>query len=177
MQLTFPPNIIAFSETCLKPSTLDQELGLHGFSIYRRDRSPDSECPIRGGGVLVAVSHSVSSSLVYCGTLSESVFVKISYGGKHILLGCIDLPPLSWLEVLSEFLLMLDQIANATKLDEIIICGDFNLPNIIWKFQPLEFSITDYVLLQARLFLGVREEDFRGEDADILPLRLTLWWP
>ena len=40
---------------------------------------------------------------------------------------------------------MLDQIANVTKLDKIIICGDFNLPNIIWKSQPLEFSITDYV--------------------------------
>ena len=145
MQLTFPPNIIAFSETWLKPSTLDQEIGLQGFSIYRRDRSLDFDCPTRGGGVLVAVSHSISSSLVYCGTLSESVFVKISYGGKHILLGCIYLPPLSSLEVLSEFLLMLDQIASAATLDEIIICGDFNLPNIIWNTQPLDFSIVDYV--------------------------------
>lgn len=60
---TFSPEILVFTETWLSPDIINSELFLNNYRVYRTDRVNR-----RGGGVLLAMKKSISSSFVnsYC---------------------------------------------------------------------------------------------------------------
>ncbi|KAH8415452.1 hypothetical protein KR215_010558, partial [Drosophila sulfurigaster] len=77
--VSFPFNVIAFTETWLKNDILDTEIFSSRFSVYRRDRKVR-----RGGGVLIAVDAQLNSELFDHTSDIELVAVRLSFGSLNI---------------------------------------------------------------------------------------------
>ena len=58
------PDVLMFTETWLKPTTNDAELGLKKFSILRLDRHDSPNNCVLGGGVLLDVNKKLKSALL-----------------------------------------------------------------------------------------------------------------
>ena len=125
-------DLIDVTETWLKPHILDCEIlpGLD-FSIHRRDRKDKT-----GGGVMLAVKNSIQTlrrkdlegdaEIVLCELRPEA--------RRKILAVVFYRPPNSNLDHLKELKKSLRvRHASQFNLDQIIICGDFNLPDIDWS--------------------------------------------
>lgn len=127
--LAVDTDLILVTETWLKPNVLDCEL-LPGstFTIYRRDRIGQV-----GGGVLLAVRNSIRSfRRTDIESNSEMLACELHPDAKKKFLAIVFYrPPVSDLNYIKEFKKAL-QLASTVKFDRIIICGDFNLPNIDW---------------------------------------------
>ena len=77
-------DVIFGCETWLTEKHLNSELFLDEYDIYRRDRQNRV-----GGGVILCIKKSLSSTLVHVGKEAECIFAKINVPGKPpILLGC-----------------------------------------------------------------------------------------
>ena len=123
-------DLIAVTETWLKPHILDCEIlpGLD-FSIHRRDRKDKT-----GGGVMLAVKNSIQTlrrkdlegdaEIVLCELRPEA--------RRKILAVVFYRPPNSNLDHLKELKKSLRH-ASQFNFDQIIMCGDFNLPDIDWS--------------------------------------------
>jgi len=75
-----PYNIYCISETWLHDSIFDGEILSYGYTIYRKDRGS------RGGGVLIAIEDSVSSSSLPSPTDLEVISVSIDLSNDPITL-------------------------------------------------------------------------------------------
>ena len=124
-------DLLAITETWLKPDNLDSEiLSSNDFNIYRRDRTNRT-----GGGVLLAVRENILSTkrrdleskaeILVCEIHPES--------RKKIAVIVFYRPPDSDLNYIKEFKKTLQLIRSQKKFDQLIVCGDFNLPNIDWN--------------------------------------------
>lgn len=88
----------------MSPDCLNSELGLHNYSIFRRDRSPLTSNKKSGGGVMVAVHSDFSSSeLESSVTNVEHIFVRTKISGLNVLIGSAYIPPNSSYDVYSSF--------------------------------------------------------------------------
>ena len=82
--LSTVPQIIIFTETWLQPHIESHSLGLLGYNIFRCDRKLRAGHSARGGGVLIAVHHTLQSKSVFSleGAANrnelDAVFVEIS---------------------------------------------------------------------------------------------------
>ena len=100
------------------------------FNIYRRDRTDRT-----GGGVLLAVRENILSmrrrdlekkaEILVCEIHPES--------RKKMAVIVFYRPPDSDLNYIKEFKKTLQLIRSQNKFDQLIVCGDFNLPNIDWN--------------------------------------------
>ena len=123
-------DLLAVTETWLKPEIGDCEL-LPGndFSIHRRDRIDRV-----GGGTLLAVRNTILSlrrkdlesnaEMIVCEIRPEC--------RKKLLVIVFYRPPDTDLNYIKEFKKSLQSIQNSNKFDQLLICGDFNLPHIDW---------------------------------------------
>ena len=143
-QLTILPDVIIFTETWLKPSTLDSELGLTGFNVYRCDRCLTGSDLTRWGGVLVAVRSCFKSKLLRLGSYSESVFVTLTMAGMKVLLAAFygGTPDATHVE---DFTTNLDIQLQQEECNEVIIAGDFNLRSLSWSNESLQATPLEYV--------------------------------
>jgi hypothetical protein len=126
---------IALTETWLHGGILDGELLDESYSIYRRDRDRTTSSKTRGGGVLVAVKSTCFSSRrrIDFETAAEIVWVEILLGRHRLYVSSIYFPPDGRDIVLDELGKSLDLVSNVIQPgDHILLCGDFNLPDIIW---------------------------------------------
>ena len=123
-------DLLAITETWLKPENLDSEiLPGNDFNIHRRDRTDRT-----GGGVLLAVHENIlsmrrqdlesSAEMLVCELRPESK--------KKIAVIVFYRPPDSDLKYIKEFKKSLQLIQRRNKFDQVIVCGDFYLPNIDW---------------------------------------------
>ena len=119
----FEFDILAFSETWLKPSISSDDLHLHSFrKPERKDRTGDSH-----GGVIIYVKEDIyykrRLDLEPRGT--ECIWIELILKNKHILFGLFYRPPNSdaiyFSAVEDSFHLAVD-----TGIKDIIITGDFN---------------------------------------------------
>ena len=79
-------DIIAITETWLSDNILDQEIIPTGYTIYRNDRSS------RGGGVMLAVKHSIPSHAL--NILMESKTLCAHIGNENSISLClVYIPP------------------------------------------------------------------------------------
>ena len=125
--------IIAITESWATPDITDNELGLDGFVLFRKDRS---EIRVgRGRGVLLYVSN-VSNRCVAAETLDafkcESLWIEIHDDSRaNVIVGvcykCYKCPLVSEQE-LKEMFNAIKQAAES----QCLILGDFNYPNIDW---------------------------------------------
>ena len=124
------PDIFCLSETKLEPSIADNEL-IKNYTLYRRDRTTG---PGRGGGVLIGLSNRCPFIVSRINTHSsaEIIALDLSVCGFSFTLACYYRRPTDN---------QIDDIINwyfDQTCPNIIIVGDFNLPEIDWITNSLK---------------------------------------
>ena len=144
------------------------------FAIHRRDRFELNDQ--RGRGVLFAVRNTIPSlRRPDMETSAEIIVCELRPScKKKILMAVFYRPPSSDCSYLAEFTKFLRK-ASRTKFDQLLIVGDFNLPNIDWPtmtsssdsdlYNIFTKSIKDHFLWQAF--------DFPTRQENLLDLVLT----
>ena len=128
-----------FTETWLQPHIESHSLGLLGYNIFRCDRKLRAGQAARGGGVLIAVHHTLQSNLVFSleGAANrnelDAVFVEISISSTKLLLAAAYIPPSSHRQCYKDFVNILEDVSTDYLPENIIACGDFNLPGVTWS--------------------------------------------
>lgn len=133
-------DVYALTETWLTSSINSLELFDKSFIVFRKDRYNSQNLlsavnTAKGGGVLVAIKSkfNVSEILIPNSESLEIVGVEVNLQSKKLIIISYYIPPNSNLEVYSNFNKAIDSITSElSSSDELIICGDFNLPNITW---------------------------------------------
>ena len=127
------PLILALTEFGAASTTLDSELGIQDYTIYRGDHSDGTGG--LGKGAAMYVHNSLNHSA--CPTLENNDFdcaawcvVKLK-NDKIMLVGTVYRSPNSQ-EQNNENMLSMIAKATAMKHDFLVLCGDFNLPLIDW---------------------------------------------
>ncbi len=123
-------HIIAVSETWLQDSHSDLLVNLPGYSIYRHDRSIQ-----RGGGVCIYLMDSVFCQFnvtILPNTLRcvECLFLLITSPSFSLVLGCVYRPSSLTYECDCELFTFLTDLF--LKYENLVVAGDFNLPNLLW---------------------------------------------
>jgi len=80
------PDVICITETWLSGNVYDQEIIPLGYNIYCNDQ------PSRGGGVMISIKESISTSVISSPDHIEAITVKLSTCNQ-IILSCIYIPP------------------------------------------------------------------------------------
>lgn len=129
-------DVVCATETWLNSGVYDGEvLDDSQYSVYRRDRGQTGEDVRKGGGVLIAVSSKLKSrrredlESAAC----EVVWSEIQLDQKsRLFIGCVYTakPSEDLIEALRD---SLHEVNSKSKPgDTILLCGDFNMPNIHW---------------------------------------------
>jgi len=142
-----PFDILIFTETWLSDDVLDSELGLANYNLFRCDRNPSTSVHSRGGGVVIAVKNGLfcrelRSSVEYV----EQIFVDIHIDYKHLVIGAVYIPPSSDVNVYNAHCNAVESIFSMSPNVDILIVGDYNLPNIRWFNETdgsLQYISTD----------------------------------
>ncbi|XP_055605590.1 uncharacterized protein LOC129753768 [Uranotaenia lowii] len=127
--------IYAFTETWLNSSVPSSQLFCSDYNVFRCDRSNANSRRSRGGGVLIAVSTKLSSSIENLNIDSiENLWVKISYDNSSFLIGTAYVPPEKSHDG-SVIDLHVDALSAARlrhSACNVILLGDFNQSQLIW---------------------------------------------
>ena len=115
--------MLCITETWLSDYVSDGEILPHGYVLYRKDR------PSRGGGVLVAVTESLFSSIIPSPPDLEIVSVKIGQGNDSVI-SCVYVPPDSLLSYIYSLVHFLSDLVSC--FSKCTFVGDFNFPIIDW---------------------------------------------
>lgn len=128
-------HIIMLTETWLKDKArIERNMDKFStdFEVYRRDRSADV-LKDEGGGVMIAISKKIRTHrrvLDEKFNHLEYVCVEIENSEKPILLYCVYIPG-STKEIYEDHFDAIRSIPMNGK--DILIVGDFNLPDIVWN--------------------------------------------
>lgn len=117
--------VFCITETWLNQNVLDNEFVPAGFTVYRRDRRNK-----KGGGVLIAVSNNIRSKLVLTHVFAEIITVELCLTPKSLYLSCVYVPP-NCSDVYHQHLI--DHLNAQSPLQDTLIVGDFNAPDINWS--------------------------------------------
>ena len=102
------------------------ELAIKGYQLIRADRN------VHGGGMAVYIKNEFQTTLFELTSNSESLFLKINNGKAHLFLLVVYRPPndkdATLLPLLFDEVIKIVEAQN----DYLVICGDFNLPDINW---------------------------------------------
>ena len=122
-------HIILLTETKMKSSDITSDFfKLENFDVMRKERLFKG-----GGGVAILVKEGIFSrdiSEELC-LDTESIACLIGYGSRKLLVACMYRAPDSLVEYSDKINLNIQKICNF-KSDQLIICGDFNFPEIDW---------------------------------------------
>ena len=128
------------TETWLTDLYFDGEILPSGFNIFRKDRSG------RGGGVLLAVSDTLSASLLSSPSHLEVLSVKLDLK-QPVLVSVVYVPPSANISTLNCLLSYLGSLSSSSEC--VIVLGDFNCPDIDWAtlsgVSPLSLALCDFV--------------------------------
>jgi hypothetical protein len=158
---TSPYELITLCETNLGPDISDNELGLCNYNVYRRDRDEDSSIKSSGGGVLLGVHKDWKSwSVPISITSIECLFVAVRFSRSCFLVGVVYLPPGSPPEKYSDFCDAAEEaLASQPSHAEIILAGDFNLPNTDWCSMEMSnnFDIRSKYISDLATAMGLKQ--------------------
>ena len=133
------PDIIIATETWLTKDICNGELEMDDYQIYRRDRVKGA-----GGGVLIAISKTLNSSVLPIKSESEILWVRVILQAQpDLIVGACYRPHVSDQTTIPALTSNADEIL-AKSHKNMIIGGDFNLPGIDWSKQQLKPQ-TQYV--------------------------------
>lgn len=127
--ITHRPVIFAITETKLDGTIKDSEISSN-YTIYRADRVTPGGL---GGGVLIGVSNSSSIKVknVDIHPNGELLSLNLDHLGYSVIFGCYYRPPSN--KTIDDLIEWVDGRRNAN----LIIAGDFNLPEIEWPSRKL----------------------------------------
>jgi len=140
----YNPHIIGITETWLDSSIKDSEIHLDNYTIFRNDRSVSC-----GGGVLLYIDKSLSCSpcqRLETVNFNESLWCLISLPANNTLLvGLVYRSPSSNESNNSKLLDIIHTISLQQRFNQLLLIGDFNLPDIVWtnhygSSSPTSFS-------------------------------------
>ena len=136
-----PYHIYCITESWLSNSVFDCEILPCNYTLYRKDRGS------RGGGVLVAVSESVPSVLIPSPEDLEIIAVNLHCLNGPITLCTVYVSPNSGDDYHKRLISYLIHVTSSAV--NVIIVGDFNLPDICWSTlmgqSPFSNSFCDFV--------------------------------
>ena len=125
-------DIIILSETWLNCSFLNSELFQSNYSVIRDDRNASLTGRSRGGGVLIALKESLNYSIVDTSNIKkltpliDIIACKCYFPNSNFILCALYIPP----DVnANEVEIFTDALELFFLNDNIILVGDFNLPN------------------------------------------------
>lgn len=122
--VTHKPVILALTETKLDSSVASSEL-CSGYTIYRADRQATKGL---GGGVLIGILNEFPIKVTNISThpTAELISLQLNYLGFSFVFGCYYRPP-----SIRNIDSLIDWVECQTN-PNIIVAGDFNLPDISW---------------------------------------------
>lgn len=120
-------DVIALTETWLKPGANIIDGIFKGFDVYRRDARQDEH------GVLVAISSNLYSDLVIIEGFDhlEFVCVKLFHKNHFIYFYCLYIEPGRLDSVYKEHAKAIEKI-EYSQGDTLFVVGDFNIPEVTW---------------------------------------------
>ena len=126
--------IIALNETWLEESILDAEISINNYNLYRSDRKNRSR-----GGVCCYIRNdiAVSPAQSYSDGTIEYIMLKISTLDT-ILINLYRPPstnPQQWAQAIQNIDNEIKTIQNSGKFNNILMVGDFNMPQIDWSLN------------------------------------------
>ena len=133
--LSLPQDVIALTETWLNPSVYSNEIFPSEFEVFRRDRHCDNIRSL-GGGVLIAVRNFLKTEEILIPDTSdiEFVCVRISTSDTRHYIACVYIPPISSSQTYESVVRAIDYIYDLMLPDDnLLVCGDFNLPKLLWS--------------------------------------------
>jgi hypothetical protein len=121
-------SVIAITESWLNNSVNDNEILNSNYVIYRRDRQ--TNC--RGGGIVLAVKHTLVSTLVHSDSENEIIAVSVSMSQNRSVLFILCYRPPS--SDLNNFVNSLNTVLSTLsgKHSRVCLLGDFNVPGVNW---------------------------------------------
>ena len=127
MVATYKLDIINANETHIDDSILSSEILGGNYTIFRKDRN------LNGGGVLTAVSNKlIATHESNLDSNCEAVWMRVHViGNKPLYIGSIYRAPNCAVEPLE----CLDHTLSgltAKSLPNIVLTGDFNMPDLVW---------------------------------------------
>ena len=163
-------DIIALTETHLDNSISDAEILPSNFTVFRRDRRVNGR---HGGGVLIAMQEHIKAVPRDTSQYdSEFVFVDLLFShNRKVTLGVFYRPPNNETKPLEDLQAVLQEFST----NELILLGDFNLPEIEWSNNKVLRQTEVYTLL-----MDIIQDNFLSQlineptrESNILDLVLT----
>lgn len=173
-----PYDVVVFCETNLISEISDEELGLSNYNIYRRDRNEESSSKASGGGVLVGVNKELRSWVIPTSvTQIECIFVAIGCFNYSVIVSGVYLPPNYPPAKYAAFCDAVEEaFATSKSHKEVIIVGDFNLPNTDWSNMRMgdEFSLSSHYIFDLASAMSLHQYNTtRNERGVVLDLVLS----
>ena len=175
------PHVLALTEFGASSAIMDNELGIEGYTLYRKNHSDGSGGPGKGAALYVknSLNHSAAPAMDgFVFDCSAWSIIKLE-NNKALLVGVVYRSPNSSDENNRNMLTLL-RAAAAANCQYLTICGDFNLPLIDWSInrsQESENALSaEFVGMveELGLFQHVRGSTrFRGAQNSCLDLVLT----
>lgn len=129
-------DIIILTETWLTPDVSDNEFIDSRYSVFRCDRNRTISLKKDGGGVLIAILKEFRPSRLALSpplSLPEHTIIKIpTYDNKFLLICATYLPPNTVESIYDNFINSLSCLVDDPCMEQIILAGDFNLPELSW---------------------------------------------
>lgn len=123
------------------PGTSDAELGLTSFQLYRLHRYSLNSPYFLCGKVLIAINLLFKFSSVHFTVDNfEQIFAMVSLNTNTLLIGAIYIPPNTLFSVIE---------SHVSTIEE-ILCGDYNIPYLIWSCNELGFSAIGDLILNSK---------------------------
>lgn len=138
-------NVICITETHFNKDILDAELFIDGFSIFRKDRDFKIDSSINdisgGGGSVIYVRNCFNINLVESFSKApDSLAVNIETSMGIICICCVYRSNSLNNVQNNELIASIDTICNG--VNETVVMGDFNLPNVSWDTGSVNGNIS-----------------------------------
>ena len=167
------PDIIALSETWLKPEILSSEFFPAGYKIFRKDRHDGY------GGVLLACRDSLNCHQLFIDSEAEIVACQIAFDNQESLIICAFYrPPSKELESVLKLCDTFEYILSLHPHLPMWLVGDLNLPNIDWNHYCIRNSVypsslCDTIIDFIHEYGFIQTVDFATRDNNILDVFFT----
>lgn len=130
-------DVIVLTETWLNDQILSPQLFGSSYTVFRNDRNRRNSRKSRGGGVLIAVSTRISSSIDPSSVhySLEQIWVRLNLSGLRISIGVIYLPPDRKTDLTS--------INNHVEsLESVFFQFERKRSRLpVWRLQPVRFNL------------------------------------
>ena len=123
------PSILMITESWCDVNTLDCDIALPGYTLFRKDRASG-----RGGGCLIYTSSLLKVDYFYhpiLDAVEDSVWITVSCSALYAFVGCIYRAPNGNKHDTPNLISAFNLVADLPFTHK-LIAGDFNMPDIDW---------------------------------------------